>query len=356
MSLWNLGKNLIGINKQGDLDAETSDQMSILKEENRGLKEKLNILIKENELLQQSVFNNETAAKTQFGKIFSGLKTAFLSNESLTGVNQSAVDFKSFLFDNLLYHSENIEEDDVEFLNNISITEDDWNKNKELYIFKQKLLTRNYQEMIRNILISNELNEFYKVSSTKVDKGTNNMSNNVTPTYVKQPEPIKNKYEDLLLGDNSLKDTRSSSVKEEKVSTVYVKTEKISIGKDTHSRQSVSSDKVLPEIKVNEKPVKEKADTDQTLFKQFIQNTQVAETKTPVKDTIINNITIDEEEDIDLSKIATKKIIPSQPKQSSTNDLPKQDSSNVLKKTVSFPAKKDSGGDNVDFFSSNELC
>jgi hypothetical protein len=319
MSLFGNIKNLIGINKQENFDAETTDQISILKDENRVLKDKVNLMLKENELLQQSVFNDEIASKTQFGKIFSGLKTAFFSNESLTGVNQSVVDFKTFLFENLLYHSENIEEDDIEYLNNITISEEDWSKNRELYIFKQKLLSRNYQELIKNMLISNELNEFYKAKTdvSKVEK--------VSVGTVKQE--VKNKYEDLLF--DSFKDR-----KEEKVSNIYVKTEKIPISKD--ERQNIpidirQSDKKVPEVK------------------QFIA--EVNTIKPNIRNEKISTISMEEYEDFDLSKIATKKIIPTTTnKQASSNELIKENSSNSLRK-VDKVNKKDQDNNN-DFFSS----
>jgi hypothetical protein len=344
MSLFGNFKNLIGI-KPDDLDVETSDTISILKEENRVLKERMNNLMKENELLRQSVFNNnvDSSSKTQFGKIFSGLKTAFLSGESLTGVNQSVTDFKTFLFQNMLYNDENIEEDDIEYLNNINITDDDWNKNKDLYIFKQKLLSKNYQELIRNVLISNELNEFYKDSKQNRNESINKeaKASGSTTQSSKQADGTANKiFENLLLQD-SFKDYSRSSLStpkiNEKSEAVKVTNIKINTKADNNS-----SNVYVDNIQINKtretNTSKEKVNKSELAHDSLNVKTAAIETNKDVKDKVSINkvevklpqVDIEEEEENEFAKIATKKIIPPQNKTSSNSKPNDSASSNIL--------------------------
>lgn len=156
----------------------------------------LEALRKENEIYRQIIFENENKNKgvaggiTHVGKFFSEFKSTFITNERTTESNKSVGDFKRFLYDNMLFYN-NLEEDDVDYLNSINIYEEDWEKNRELYIFKQKIIERNYREMFKNIQYANELNAY-------ITANTNTSSNNNANTSTIVPNKQSNKYNDLI--------------------------------------------------------------------------------------------------------------------------------------------------------------
>lgn len=131
---------------------------SILQEEYDILKKNYGNLEKENKLLKNSVINNSSEQDSQFGKFYNNFKSVILDDNATTDKNLN--DFKSFLYNEYLFYG-GIEENDVNFLNQIKINEDsDWENNKNVFLFKQKILERNYREIFNNFLISNEINKF----------------------------------------------------------------------------------------------------------------------------------------------------------------------------------------------------
>lgn len=131
---------------------------SILQEEYDNLKKNYGNLEKENKLLKNSVINNSSDQDSQFGKFYNNFKSVILDDNATTDKNLN--DFKSFLYNEYLFYG-GIEENDVNFLNQIKINEDsDWENNKNVFLFKQKILERNYREIFNNLLISNEINKF----------------------------------------------------------------------------------------------------------------------------------------------------------------------------------------------------
>jgi hypothetical protein len=96
--------------------------------------------------------------------------------------------------DNLLLYS-SIEDDDVDYLNSIEIKEDDWEKNKEIYLFKQKIIEKNYSEMYKNILVSRELDS--KLNKYSSIEGSNyiakeNLKNSLLTSSPTNTETIEN--------------------------------------------------------------------------------------------------------------------------------------------------------------------
>ena len=131
---------------------------SILQEEYDNLKKNYGNLEKENKLLKNSVINNSSDQDSKFGKFYNNFKSVILDDNATTDKNLN--DFKSFLYNEYLFYG-GIEENDVNFLNQIKINEDsDWENNKNAFLFKQKILERNYREIFNNLLISNEINKF----------------------------------------------------------------------------------------------------------------------------------------------------------------------------------------------------
>ena len=163
-----LTKNL-GIltgNKETPVDDKFSDMSkedlittaTILQDGYDKLKVDYSNLQKENKLLKNSVINNSNEQSSEFGKFFSNFKNAILDDGISPEKNLN--DFKSFLYNECLLYG-GIEEDDVNVLEQINIIDDsDWENNKNIYLFKQKVLERNYREMFNNLLISHEINTF----------------------------------------------------------------------------------------------------------------------------------------------------------------------------------------------------
>ena len=155
-------------------------------------------LQKENKLLKNSVINNSNEQSSEFGKFFSNFKNAILDDGISPEKNLN--DFKSFLYNECLLYG-GIEEDDVNVLEQINIIDDsDWENNKNIYLFKQKVLERNYREMFNNLLISHEINTFlqkekpHTITTNKIQEETSSKSNNTLMNMITndiKESPIK---------------------------------------------------------------------------------------------------------------------------------------------------------------------
>ena len=144
--------------------------------ENKALKDNLDEKIKENKQLKNSILNsNENSSG--FDKFFNEIKTTFLNPEDEDDFDKKYTNqFKNFLFDQYFFYG-GIEEDEINFLNQINVNKDqDYQNNKDIFLFKQKILERNYNELIRNLLISNELNNILDINSINSKK--NNLKSN----------------------------------------------------------------------------------------------------------------------------------------------------------------------------------
>ena len=203
-----LTKNL-GIltgNKETPVDGKFSDMSkedlittaTILQDGYDKLKVDYSNLQKENKLLKNSVINNSNEQSSEFGKFFSNFKNAILDDGISPEKNLN--DFKSFLYNECLLYG-GIEEDDVNVLEQINIIDDsDWENNKNIYLFKQKVLERNYREMFNNLLISHEINTFLKkekphtITTNKIQEETSSKSNNTLMNMITndiKESPIK---------------------------------------------------------------------------------------------------------------------------------------------------------------------
>ena len=144
--------------------------------ENKALKSKLDEKIIENKQLKNSILNSNDNS-SGLDKFFNEIKTTFLSPEDDDDFDKKYTNqFKNFLFDQYFFYG-GIEEDEINFLNQINVNKDqDYQNNKDIFLFKQKILERNYNELIRNLLISNELNNILDINSINSKK--NNLKSN----------------------------------------------------------------------------------------------------------------------------------------------------------------------------------
>ena len=144
--------------------------------ENKALKSKLDEKIIENKQLKNSILNSNDNS-SGFNKFFNEIKTTFLNPEDDNDFDKKySKQFKNFLFYQYFFYG-GIEEDEINFLNQINVNKDqDYQNNKDIFLFKQKILERNYNELIRNLLISNELNNILDINSIHSKK--NNLKSN----------------------------------------------------------------------------------------------------------------------------------------------------------------------------------
>ena len=144
--------------------------------ENKALKNNLEEKIIENKQLKNSILNSNDNS-SGFNKFFNEIKTTFLNPEDDNDFDKKySKQFKNFLFDQYFFYG-GIEEDEINFLNQINVNKDeDYQNNKDIFLFKQKILERNYNELIRNLLISNELNNILDINSINSKK--NNLKSN----------------------------------------------------------------------------------------------------------------------------------------------------------------------------------
>ena len=134
--------------------------------ENKALKSKLDEKIIENKQLKNSILNSNDNS-SGFNKFFNEIKTTFLNPEDDNDFDKKySKQFKNFLFDQYFFYG-GIEEDEINFLNQINVNKDeDYQNNKDIFLFKQKILERNY----------NELNKILDINSIKKKK--NNLKSN----------------------------------------------------------------------------------------------------------------------------------------------------------------------------------
>ena len=145
---------------------ELASIASNLNIENKALKIDLENKINENKIFKNNILNNDDDS-SKFNKFFNEIKTTFLTNENEKNSDNIYLNrFKNFLYSQCLFYG-GIEDDDINFLNQVKINQnEDW-EGKDIFIFKQNIIERNYNELFKNILISNELNK-------RLDKVSNN--------------------------------------------------------------------------------------------------------------------------------------------------------------------------------------
>ena len=141
---------------------------TILQADNSNLKEKLKFLTEENQKLKHDLLGIKKEGK--LNKIISSVTSDFSDN------NKKLNSFKEFIFKQYFLYN-GLTEDEVNYLNTLDqVSENDFENNKGLFIFKQKIIERNYREMMNNAKIGQEINQ---LCLTK--KELFNKENYVTP-------------------------------------------------------------------------------------------------------------------------------------------------------------------------------
>ena len=130
--------------------------LPILDQENRNLKDTLNHLSSENEFLKNSMINDKESS-SGLKQFYKDMKYTFIDSQKDDNLTKDKC-LKDLLYEQYLFY-DGIEVDEINFLNKLKIKEDDWSKNKDFFMFKQKIIERNYQQLFKNLIASQLLNE-----------------------------------------------------------------------------------------------------------------------------------------------------------------------------------------------------
>ena len=251
-----------------------------LKEVNDKQKENLNKLSEENEDLKDSILNKKKN-NSEIKNIYNDLKyTLFSSNE--IEINEKNKDFNDFLYDQYLLY-DGLEEEEVNDLNQIKKIDDYLENNKELFIFKQKIIERNYQELFRNIEASKQLQKLFPIKKE-----------NIINDIIIEDKKIEKEKNVIKDNNNEVKKNKNENKKEVK-----------------DIKKSSLSDKKLEGKKKHKKKEKENEEKKKEL-NNIIQNKMNIESLNPIKkkeekNNFLDNLLNDDDND-DNNEISFKDI------------------------------------------------
>ena len=199
-----------------------------LKDKNNKNKEEIDKYTEENNTLKDTILNRKKNT-SEIKSIYKDLKnTLFFSSEE-PDINQKNKDFTDFLYDQYLLYG-GLEEEEINDLNQIKIKEDNWSDNQDLFIFKQKIIERNYQELFRNIAASNELKKLYGLNNVINDNNSNVVkdSSNSTEDNKKEKLNLNSDKNVAVTGEGKKKKVKSKKDKDkdklkDKKSSSYLK-------------------------------------------------------------------------------------------------------------------------------------
>ena len=185
-----------------------------LKDKNNKNKEEIDKYTEENNTLKDTILNRKKNT-SEIKSIYKDLKnTLFFSSEE-PDINQKNKDFTDFLYDQYLLYG-GLEEEEINDLNQIKIKEDNWSDNQDLFIFKQKIIERNYQELFRNIAASNELKKLYGLNNVVNDNNSNIVkdSSNSTEDNKKEKLNLNSDKNVAVTGEGKKKKVKSKKDKD----------------------------------------------------------------------------------------------------------------------------------------------
>ena len=185
-----------------------------LKEKNNKNKEEIDKYTEENNTLKDTILNRKKNT-SEIKSIYKDLKnTLFFSSEE-PDINQKNKDFTDFLYDQYLLYG-GLEEEEINDLNQIKIKEDNWSDNQDLFIFKQKIIERNYHELFRNIAASNELKKLYGLNNVVNDNNSNVVkdSSNISEDNKKEKLNLNSDKNVAVTGEGKKKKVKSKKDKD----------------------------------------------------------------------------------------------------------------------------------------------
>ncbi len=172
-----------------------------LKDANNNLKTSLNELTSKNDNLKETILDIKKKS-SEIKNFVKDMKYTLFSTADIDN-NEKNKELNDFIYDQYFLYG-GLEEEEINDLNQIKMTEDNWADNKDFFILKQKIIERNYQELFRNINISEELNKLFSF------KEKENEDNSIKDIKQEKKEEIKidenniknKKDENNIINDN----------------------------------------------------------------------------------------------------------------------------------------------------------
>ena len=295
-------KSLFSIVSSGG-DQGLKNELKEYKDQNEALK-------RENDILKKFYFEaQEKNSDRMFNKLLSNAKSAFFDTNTS---NDSLSQFKSFLLDNNLFFY-SFDDDEVSCINELILSDFDWNENKKLFLLKQKLLERNYKLLMMNIEDNDKLKD---LENRLVEKSI---------VKIKDKEDIK-----PLINKPENKDVINEYIKLSEVpkSQLSQGSNQINEGPTINETQKIKEES-KEELKQNEKP------------KQFVKKEKKAKTE---QNDLLFEYLKDDLKDNDILNLISQQKDSSVQKTDSSNKI-----TNFLKTDEKTDNKKFLWDDEEDF-------
>ena len=218
--------------------------MNTLKDANNNMKNSLNAFTEENKELKNLVLNKPEKS-SEFKNIYKDIKTTFFSSNTSNeeDIKENMKEIKDFLYDQYLLYG-GLEEDEINDLNQLQIKEDNCSDNQDFFIFKQKIIERNYQELFRNIIASSELHNLYGIK-TDDNIEPNDFYNNNANENNNNINELKNND---IKENNKKEDESEEKIKEIKMETVADKINSGEKKKKKNSNKKEKKDKGIEKV------------------------------------------------------------------------------------------------------------
>ena len=208
---FNQNENQINPDFEGMPQEQLVNLAYSLKEKNNKYKEEIDKLTEENNTLKDSILNRKKNT-SEIKNIYKDLKNTLFFSEELD-INEKNKEFMDFLYDQYLLYG-GLEEEEINDLNQIKIKEDNWSDNKDLFIFKQKILERNYQELFRNIAASSELQKLFGVNNTNINIAKDDNNDNDNNIEDNKKEKLSVQSDKNVIGEGKKKLTKHKKDKD----------------------------------------------------------------------------------------------------------------------------------------------
>ena len=177
-----------------------------LKDANNNLKSSLNELTTKNNNLKETILGKKKKS-SEIKNFVKDMKYTLFSSGEIDN-NEKNKELNDFIYDQYFLYG-GLEEEEINDLNQIKMKEDNWADNKDFFILKQKIIERNYQELFKNISISEELNKLFPF------KEEENKNNNDIKEEIKLNEKNINKNENKEEKKTIKKEIKKHKIKKE---------------------------------------------------------------------------------------------------------------------------------------------
>ena len=188
-----------------------------LKDANNNLKSSLKELTTKNNNLKETILDKKKLS-SEIKNFVKDMKYTLFSTGEIDN-NEKNKELNDFIYDQYFLYG-GLEEEEINDLNQIKMKEDNWADNKDFFILKQKIIERNYQELFKNISISEELNKLFPF------KEEENKNNNDIKEEIKLNEKNINKNENKEEKKTIKKEIKKHKIKKENKKSAKIEKEK----------------------------------------------------------------------------------------------------------------------------------